>query len=73
MQDIPFLYGELNKRVTPIEYSIVARKTKDDFPKTGEEDKLYVSINERVIYIWDSSIDDYVATSSGVDSIDLTK
>ena len=52
MNTIPFLYGELNKKVTPIEYSFVLRDTFEDFPELGSENKLYFDKSSDTFYIW---------------------
>lgn len=45
MKDIKFIYGELNKKVHPVEYSVVVRESKDSFPEIGSVNKIYISLN----------------------------
>ena len=71
MNTIPFLYGELNKKVTPIEQSFIIRNTVDDFPRIGSDSKLYLSRKSGQLYYWNSETAEYLPTKNYLDGEEL--
>lgn len=67
MNTIPFLYGELNKKVTPIEQSFIIRNTVDDFPRIGSDSKLYLSRKSGQLYYWNAETAEYLPTKNYLD------
>ena len=60
MKDIKFIYGELNKKVHPVEYSVVVRESKDFFPEIGSITKIYISLdNTKMMYFWEPKLNKY--------------